>query len=61
MIAVKCPGEQFLDAIDGMIRDVRNHMTKVGLWIKSIELGRTNQAVDRSGTLSLVRLSLCYP
>ena len=27
-------------------------MTKTGLWIKSIELGRTNHAVDRSGTLS---------
>jgi hypothetical protein len=52
LIGVKVPGEQFLDAIDGMIRDVRKHMTKVGLWIKSIELGRTNQAVDRGGTLS---------
>jgi hypothetical protein len=35
-----------------MIRDVRKHMTKVCLWIKSIELDRTNQAVDRGGTLS---------
>ena len=52
MIGVKVPGKQFLDAIDRMVRNVRKHMTKVCLWIKSIELGRTNQAVDRGGTLS---------
>jgi hypothetical protein len=38
--------------MDGMIRDVRKHMTKVCLRIKSVELGRANQAVDRGGTLS---------
>ena len=45
------PGQQFFDTIDGMIRDVRKHMTKVGLWIKSIELGRADQAVDHRGAL----------
>jgi hypothetical protein len=42
LIGVKVPGEQLLDTIDGMIRNVRKHMTKTCLWIRTIELGRTN-------------------
>jgi hypothetical protein len=42
-----------------VIRDVRKHMTKIGFRIKSVELGRTNQAVAiaprrQPGIVSLV-------
>ena len=41
------PGQQFLDAVDGMVGDTRQHLAQIGFGIETVEFRRTNQAVDR--------------
>jgi hypothetical protein len=35
-----------------MVGDTGQHLAQIGFGIETIELGRTDQAVDRSGTFS---------
>jgi hypothetical protein len=44
---VDVPGQQFLDAVDGMVGDTRQHLAQIGFGIDTVEFRRTNQAVDR--------------
>jgi hypothetical protein len=44
---VDVPGQQFLDAVDGMVGDTRQHLAQIGFGIETVEFRRTNQAVDR--------------
>ena len=46
------PGQQFLNAIDGMIRNARQHFPQVSFGIEVIEFGAADQAVDCCGSLS---------
>ena len=41
------PGQQFVDALGGMIRQPRQHIGKPGLGIDIVELGGGDQRVDR--------------
>jgi hypothetical protein len=44
------PRQQFGDAVDGMVGDTGQHLAQIGFRIEAIELGRTDQAVDRGST-----------
>ncbi len=46
------PREQLFDAVNRMVRDVREHMSKIGFWIECVELGCADKAVDCGGTLT---------
>ena len=40
------PRKQFIDAIDGMLGDASDDVAEVGLGIKAIQFGGTNESVD---------------
>jgi hypothetical protein len=40
------PWQQLIDAIDGMLGDASDDVAKVGLGIKAIQFGSTDQGVD---------------
>jgi hypothetical protein len=40
------PWQQFIDAIDGVLGDASDDVAQVGLGIKAIQFGGTNQSVD---------------
>jgi len=40
------PGQQFADAIDGMVGDARQHLTEISFRIEAVELGCSDQAVN---------------
>jgi hypothetical protein len=40
------PWQQFVDAIDGVLGDASDDVAQVGLGIKAIQFGGTNQSVD---------------
>jgi hypothetical protein len=44
---VDVPGQQFLDAVDGVVGDAGQHLTQIGFGIETVEFRRTNQTVDR--------------
>src|SRR5262245_32107598 len=44
------PWQQFFDAIDRVIGDVLDDVAQVGFRIHTVELGRSDQAVDRGST-----------
>lgn len=46
------PRQQLLDAIDRMLSNVHEHVSQVRLRIQLVELGRTQQRVDRRSTLT---------
>ena len=46
------PGQQFGDAIDRVVSDARQHLAQIGFRIKAIELGRSDQAVNRCRTFA---------
>jgi hypothetical protein len=50
--ATDVPGEQFRDAVDRVVRDASQHVFQVGFRIKSVQLGRTDQAVHRGGAVA---------
>ena len=33
------PGQQFGDAVDGMVGDTADHLAQIGFWIEAVELG----------------------
>ena len=46
---MEIPRQQFVDAVDGMVGDAGQHLAQIGFGIEAVELGRTDQAVDRRG------------
>src|SRR5690349_12524632 len=46
------PGQQFVNTIDRILGDAREHMAKVSLRVNIVELGRADQTVDCSGSFS---------
>lgn len=46
------PGQQLVDAVDGVIGDASEHLAQVRLRIESVEFGVADQGVDRCGTLT---------
>ena len=46
------PGQEFFDAIDRVLADVLDDVTKVGFGVEIVELRRADQAVDGGGTFS---------
>ena len=46
------PGQEFLDAVDGMIGDGGQRVAQLELWVESAEFGAADQAVDRCGALA---------
>jgi len=46
------PGQEFLDAADGMVGDLRQHGAEVELRIETVELGRADEAVERGGAIA---------
>jgi hypothetical protein len=49
---IEIPRQQFVDAVDGMVGDTRQHLAQIGFGIETIEFRRTDQAVDGSGAFS---------
>ena len=46
------PGQQFVDAVDGMFGDARQNVVQVTLGIDSIQLGCADQTVEYRSTLA---------
>ncbi len=46
------PGEEFLDAVDGVLGDPLEHATEIELRIQSVELGCSQQRVDGGGAVT---------
>src|ERR1039458_9955930 len=46
------PGQQFGDAVDGVLGNAREHVAQIGFGIESVELGRADEAVDGGGALA---------
>ena len=46
------PGQQIGDPIDWVIGDACEHVAEIVFRIEPVELGRTDEGVDRSGPLS---------
>ena len=51
------PGQQFFDAIDRVIGDALDDVAQVRFGIHAVELGRSDQTIDRRGTLATCELS----
>ena len=48
---VEIPGEEFLDAVDGVIGDLFEHAAEIELRIQPVELGGSQQRVDGGGAV----------
>ena len=48
----RVPGQQFADAIHGMVSNAREHIAQVGFGIEAVEFGRSDQAIDSGGALA---------
>ena len=46
------PGEQFFDALDGMLGDPGQHQAEIEFRVEAVELGGTEQRVDRGSSLA---------
>src|ERR1035441_9943963 len=46
------PGEEILDLPDGMIGDSAEHSAEIEFRIDPVELGRSDEGIDGSGTLT---------
>jgi len=51
-VSSEVPGQQFVDAVDRVIGDAREHVAEVGFRIDAVQLGRADQAVDRGGAVA---------
>ena len=49
---VAVPGQEIINPIDGMIGDMRQHVTQPGFGVDTVQLGRADQRVDRGGALA---------
>ena len=48
----RVPGQQFGDAVDGVVGDAREHIAQVGFGVEAVEFGRSDQAIDSGGALA---------
>ncbi len=46
------PGQEFADAVDGVVGDAFEHVVEVELRVKLVELGCAEQGVDGGGAFS---------
>src|SRR5579875_921596 len=46
------PGQELVDAVDGMIGDLFEHASEIEFWIQPVELGRSQQRVDRGSAVT---------
>jgi hypothetical protein len=46
------PGQQLVDAVDGMIGDALEHMAQIEFRIEAIQLGCTQKGINRSRAFS---------
>ena len=46
------PGQEFLDAVDGVLGDLFEHASEIELRIKPVELGCSQQRVDGGGAVT---------
>jgi hypothetical protein len=46
------PGSEFVDTVDGLVGEGREHVAQVGFGIDAVEFGGADQAVDRGGTFA---------
>ncbi|MGF6974494.1 hypothetical protein QFZ94_002944 [Paraburkholderia sp. JPY465] len=46
------PRCEFIDAVDRMLGDAREHEAQIRLWIDAVEFCGANEAVDRGGTFA---------
>ena len=46
------PGQEFVDAVDGMIANALQDMVQIEFWVEIVKLGRTEQAVDGRRTFT---------
>ena len=51
-VSLDVPGEQFFDAVDGMLRDAGEHLAQIEFGIHSVELGASHEAVDGSSAMA---------
>src|ERR1700751_4388347 len=50
VLRLPVPGQEFANALDGVIRQASQHVGEPSLWIDVVELGGGDEAVDRSRT-----------
>jgi hypothetical protein len=43
------PRQELLDAVDGVIGNALQHGAKVEFWVETVQLGRTEQTIERCG------------
>jgi hypothetical protein len=46
------PRQQFIDAVDRMIGDAREHEAQIRFWVEAIEFGGADQAVECDGAFA---------
>ncbi len=47
-----CPGQEFVDPIDGMIGNARKHLAQIGFGVDAIQFRCADQRVRGSSTLA---------
>jgi hypothetical protein len=55
VVSVWCddiPWQQFLDAIDGMVGDTREHVAQILFGIQAVEFGRADQGIEGGGAFA---------
>ena len=51
-VQVDVPGQEFLDAVNGMVGDAAQDVGQVGFWIQSVQFRGTQQGIHRGGALA---------
>lgn len=51
-VSVDVPGQQFFDAVNGMLRDAGEHLAQIEFWIHSVQLGAAHERVDGGCAMS---------
>ena len=49
---VAVPGQEIINQVDGMICDMRQHVTQPGFGVGTVQPGRADQRVDRGAALA---------
>ena len=50
----KVPGQQFGDAVDGMVGDAFEDLAEIALGVEAVELGGAGQGIDRGGAFATI-------
>ena len=53
-LASNVPGQEFLNAIDGMIGDIGQHVAQIGLRINAVQPGAADERVHGRSALATV-------